>query len=234
MSAQDSGADRPPPPAARNGDPHGGRRGVSAVIRLLVAVASGVVVGAAVCVLRTWPDGVLLGWITTGTVFVSWMWIIIWPMNAETTAAFARREDPGRAATETTVLVAAVASLGAVAAFLTSGSSGQESADLQAALTVLSVALAWVTVHTVFTTRYARLYYADAHREAVDFNEDAAPQYSDFAYLAFTIGMTFQVSDTDLKTKMIRRTALRHALLSFMFGAIIIATTINLVAGLAK
>ena len=58
--------------------------------------------------------------------------------------------------------------------------------------------------------------------------------YIDFAYLALTIGMTFQVSDTNLKTTSIRRTALRHALLSYAFGTLIIATTINLVAGLTK
>jgi len=68
----------------------------------------------------------------------------------------------------------------------------------------------------------------------IDFNDSAPPQYSDFAYLAFTIGMTFQVSDTDLQTKDIRRTALRHAWLSFPLGAVIIAASINLISGLAK
>jgi uncharacterized membrane protein len=67
----------------------------------------------------------------------------------------------------------------------------------------------------------------------VDFNQDDPPRYADFAYLAFTIGMTFQVSDTDLKTTEIRATALRHALLSYLFGSVILAATINLIAGLA-
>jgi uncharacterized membrane protein len=66
----------------------------------------------------------------------------------------------------------------------------------------------------------------------VDFNEASRPRYADFAYLAFTLGMTFQVSDTALTTREVRATALRHALLSYLFGAVIIATTINLVAGL--
>ena len=88
-------------------------------------------------------------------------------------------------------------------------------------------------MHTVFTTRYAQIYY-EGPPDSVDFNEDDAPDYRDFAYLAFTIGMTFQVSDTDLKTKEIRRTALRHALVSFPLGAVIIAASINLVSGLAK
>jgi uncharacterized membrane protein len=88
-------------------------------------------------------------------------------------------------------------------------------------------------VHTTFTTRYARLYYTSGTK-AVDFNEDESPCYRDFGYLAFTIGMTFQVSDTPLQTKEIRATALRHALLSYLFGVVVIATTINLVAGLGK
>ena len=68
----------------------------------------------------------------------------------------------------------------------------------------------------------------------IDFNQDEQPTHGDFAYLAFTIGMTYQVSDTDLKTRTIRGTALRQALLSFVLGAVILATTINLVAGLSS
>ena len=68
----------------------------------------------------------------------------------------------------------------------------------------------------------------------ISFNEDARPSYSDFAYLAFTIGMTFQVSDTDLQNNDIRRLALRHMLLSYLMGAVIVAVTINLVAGMTK
>ncbi len=78
-----------------------------------------------------------------------------------------------------------------------------------------------------------RLYYSGPDG-GIDFNEDDKPCYADFAYLAFTIGMTYQVSDTDLTTKEIRHTALRHALLSYLFGTVIIAATINLAAGLVK
>ncbi len=98
---------------------------------------------------------------------------------------------------------------------------------------VASVVLGWSVVHTVFSLRYAEPYYRGTP-QGIDFNEDDAPCYTDFAYLALTIGMTFQVSDADLTTKEIRSTALRHALLSYVFGALIIATTINLIAGLGK
>ena len=78
-----------------------------------------------------------------------------------------------------------------------------------------------------------RLYYS-GQAGGIDFNESSAPDSGDFAYLSLPIGMTFQVSDTNIESKQIRRTALRHAWLSFPLGAVIIATSINLVAGLAR
>ena len=81
--------------------------------------------------------------------------------------------------------------------------------------------------------RYGDLYYGDVVG-GIDFNEDDPPDYRDFGYLALTIGMTYQVSDTDLQNKIIRHTALRHALLSFVFGAVIVALTINSVASLLQ
>jgi uncharacterized membrane protein len=100
-------------------------------------------------------------------------------------------------------------------------------------MSVASIVLAWATVHTVYTLRYAKLYYAGGP-PAVQFHDPRAPSYPDFAYLALTIGMTFQVSDTDLRTTAFRRLAIRHALLSYMFGVLIIAATINLIAGLSQ
>jgi uncharacterized membrane protein len=109
-----------------------------------------------------------------------------------------------------------VASLLAVALVITAGSTGGTGArNARAALAVASVVLSWTVVHTVYTSRYARLYYSGPNG-GINFNQQTPPRYSDFAYLAFTftLGMTFQVSDTDLQTAEIRATALRHALLS--------------------
>jgi uncharacterized membrane protein len=182
--------------------------------------------------LTTWRYGLLLGWMAGSGLFIVWLWVIIWPMEAPETAEHAVREDPGRAASDVTVVAAAVASLASVGLLLLGRSTGG-SKDLAAGLSLASVFLAWATVHSIFTTRYARLYYS-RQDGGVDFNEREPPIYSDFAYLAFTIGMTFQVSDTDLLTKDIRRTALRHAMVSYLFGVVIIAATINLIAGLAQ
>jgi uncharacterized membrane protein len=133
------------------------------------------------------------------------------------------------------LLSASVASLAAVAFVLVK--AGHSAADRWTliALAVATVALAWASVHTVYVLRYAGLYYEphDPPLVVVDFNDEAGqPDYHDFAYLAVTIGMTYQVSDTTLKTHEIRRTALRHALLSYVFGTVIVAVTINVVATL--
>jgi uncharacterized membrane protein len=102
-----------------------------------------------------------------------------------------------------------------------------------AAIGVLTVALAWLVVPTVYTLQYARLYYA-GDPGGIDFNQESPPRYADFAYLSLTLGMTFQVSDTDLRTSEMRATALRQALLSYLFGVVIVATTINLIASLSS
>ena len=94
-----------------------------------------------------------------------------------------------------------------------------------------AVVLGWFVIHTLFTLRYARLYHSTGG--GVDFNQDEPPRYVDFAYVAFTIGMTFQVSDTDLKSTAIRATALRQALVSYLFGAVVLATTVNFIVSLA-
>jgi uncharacterized membrane protein len=222
-----------PEPATKQSGQASGRADAPTWVRLVVAGIVAVVVGFGVAVPLTWQYGLLLGWMSAAAVFVVWTWVSVWPMDEFATAQRARREDPGKAIGDIIVLSAAIGSLAAVGLLLLGGSSAGGSKDLQAALSLIGVAVAWFSVHTIFTTRYARLYYGSP-RKGVDFNEDAPPCYRDFAYLAFTIGMTFQVSDTQISTKEIRATALRHALVSYLFGAVVIATTINLVAGLSK
>ncbi|HEX4212882.1 MAG TPA: DUF1345 domain-containing protein [Candidatus Dormibacteraeota bacterium] len=207
--------------------------GPSARTRLLTSVAVAVAVGIVLGVLvRPWELGLLSGWMAGAAVFVAWMWLTIWPMDSNATRRHAVREDAGRAGIDAAITVASVASLAAVALLLLAGSSAGAGRDVHIAVCVGTVAVAWGTVHTLFTTRYARLYYGAG--PGIDFNQEKAPRYSDFAYLAFTIGMTYQVSDTDLKTSRIRATALGQGLLSYVFGVFIIAFTINLVASLSQ
>jgi uncharacterized membrane protein len=203
-------------------------------MRLLTALAAGVLVGALVSVLWGWVFGPLVGWDVAALVYVAWSWGIMLGADAWRTAALAVREDPSRAWSDVLLLSASVASLVAVGAVIgTAGSVVGAAKDLRIGLGVFSVVVSWFLVHTIFTSRYARLYYSGPDG-GICFNQDDPPRYVDFGYVAFTIGMTFQVSDTNLTTGSVRSAALRHALLSYLLGAVIIAATINLIAGLAK
>jgi uncharacterized membrane protein len=210
------------------------RQGASARRRLLVAAVVGVLVGAGAATVGPWEIALLVGWIAVSLVLVVWIWLAIRRLDAERTAQHAVREDPSVGWTDVLLLSASVASLAGVGLVFAraGGGSGTELVGL-VALGVGSVALSWALVHVTFTLRYARLYYSGSDG-GIDFNQDEPPSYLDFAYVAFTLGMTFQVSDTDLKTPAIRHTALRHALLSYLFGSVILASIINLVAGLTR
>jgi uncharacterized membrane protein len=206
--------------------------GSSARRRLLVAAAAGGIAAAAAAEPLSWVLVALTGWDVAAGVLIGWSWATIVRRDADQTAKLAAADDPTAAWTDVLLLSASIASLVAVGLVLLG--TGAEGGLLgRAALAVLSVALSWALVHTVFTLRYAALYYAGPEG-GVDFNQDEPPDYLDFAYLAFTIGMTFQVSDTDLRSSAVRHTALRHALLSYVFGAVILAGTINLLAGLTR
>ena len=210
-------------------------RGVSAGVRAAVAVLTGLVAGAVASRLLPWQGAILLGWSAASLVYVVWVMRSISGKGAEETARTATREDGSRAAADLMLLGAAIGSLGAVLLSLVKASS--EHGGTRALLTVVAVAsvfLSWGVVHLTFTLRYARLFFTNP-QGGIDFHDDHKDaSYVDFAYMAFTIGMTYQVSDTDLTNRQIRSAALRHALLSYLFGTVIIAMTINVIAGLAK
>jgi uncharacterized membrane protein len=201
------------------------RVGTAAVVGVAAAVAVGVSVG--------WPYAPAAGWIVTAIIYLVSTWVLIGHMNAEQTRDHACRpheEDATRSWSHAIMMLASITSLAGVGYLLLAENS--KSGDVAAAIVgILSVAASWFAVHTVFALRYARLYYQGGGN-GIDFHQDD-PTYADFAYLAFTIGMTYQVSDTDLNARSIRATALGQAMLSFLLGAIILAVTINLVAGLA-
>jgi uncharacterized membrane protein len=199
--------------------------------RVAVSAAAGITVSTAVAFLAAWEVALLAGWDAALAVYVAWVWASVGAMDAQATQRVAGSEDLSHAAAEFVLIVASVMNLVAVALALVHANDGSfEAAALINVATVLSVSLSWAAVHTVFTLRYARLYY-DAG--GLRF-EDGPPDYLDFAYVAFTIGMTYQVSDTAIVTKAMRRVALRHTLLSYLFGAVIGATVINVVVGLFR
>ena len=199
----------------------------------MVAALVGVYCGFLVGISGPLYLSLIVGWDAAALLFIVWTWIIIGSMDGKKTAEHALSEDPSRPVADIILLGVSIASLGAVGLVLSNaGSTGNERL-VSAAIAILSVVLSWIVVHTIYTLRYALIYYGNP-KGGIDFGDETQPAYSDFAYLAFTIGMTFQVSDTAFKTSNMRRTALRHSLFSYVFGTIIVATTINLIAGLGK
>ena len=201
--------------------------------RFVAMLVAGVVVGGVAAALGGGASSIVVGWAAACLVYVSWVWLLIARMGPEETASHAAREDPVRGLAELLILAASLASLAAVAMLLVDARSASETrGGVLAAMALGSVALSWLLIHTLFTLRYASQYFA-GEAGGIDFNTDEPPRYVDFAYVAFSLGMTFQISDTNLLSSAFRATALRHALLSYVFGTVVVATTINLAVNLS-
>ncbi len=208
--------------------------GIHTYQRLILVALIGILVGLVVSLLGWNEFAPLVGWDAAILIYLLWVWLTVLTLDGRSTKIHAVREDPARAVSDVLLVIASVASLGAVLILLLDAS---QSSGLTKAFDIIigfaSIVFSWFLVHTTFALKYARLYYGNTKKE-VDFNEKELPAYSNFIYLAFTVGMTFQVSDTDIQTKVMRNTILRQAMLSFMYSTIIIATTINILASLTK
>jgi uncharacterized membrane protein len=197
----------------------------------MACLACGLAAFAVAILLTPWQIADLVGWDVAGAVFVAWVLVSTRGKDAAQTRAMAVMEDNSRVAADAILIGASIASLVGVALALVKAGGEQNPAHtLITALAFLSVVVSWTSVHTVYTLRYARLYYQAGG--GIDWHSGEPPDFGDFAYIALTLGMTFQVSDTDINSKAIRKTALRHAVLSYLFGVVILATTINVVASL--
>lgn len=216
----------PTPIVGRLAVPHAGKR---FVVMIAVGVVAAVVTGLA----WSWEYAPLIGWGAAAGTFSAWVWLVLGRLDSDQTKRHSTAEDPSRAMIDTLLLLANVASLAAVVVVLVQAADASGAARaILAALAVLSVALSWLLVQTLYSLRYASLFYAEPVG-GIDFNQDDPPAYEDFAYLSFTLGMTYQVSDTNLSGRVMRATVLRHSLLSYLFGSVILASTINLVVGLS-
>lgn len=193
-------------------------------------VAAAVLTG----LLGQWIYAPAVGWTVAALVYNFSVWAAIAPMDHLRTSTHAQAEDPGQRISDLLILLAAVGSLAAVVLVIVGSKDLSGSARfLLAMLAMTCTAMSWLMVHTLFTLRYAEVYY-EGEPGGINFNQEEPPQYTDIAYMAFSIGMTYQVSDTNITTRRMRSVALRHSLLSFVFGTGILATTINLVVSLAS
>ena len=203
--------------------------------RALVSLAAGLVTGVVVGLLTSLRLLPLVTWTVTVVVLLGWVWSKSWPQDPGGTKRLAEEERRTRS-TDVWLLAAAVVSLAVVVLALVQSSSQRGAVAVASViLSVISVAASWTLVNTVYAFKYARLYYLDEpDSRGIDFKQEHDPSYSDFAYLAFTVGMSFAVSDTEPTDSRIRRVALGHALLSYAFGTGVLAVAINLVTNLGQ
>jgi uncharacterized membrane protein len=189
--------------------------------------------GAGVAVVASWQLAILGGWNSALAVFLAWVWFGVGRLDADATRALAVTEDLSHVAAEVLIIVASVVNLSVIGAALVEAAASPSmlEASLINGACVLAVVLSWAVLHTGYSFRYARIFY---ERDGGIDIAGGSPDYRDFAYVAFTIGMTYQVSDTPLTSKIMRRSALTHMLLSYLFGAVILASVINVVAGLFR
>jgi uncharacterized membrane protein len=205
--------------------------------RTVVVTCIGLLVALVLVWSVSWELAVIAGWDAAAFTFLVIVWPIIMGADSSHAAQLATREDESRRSAALLLIGASVASL--LGAGFVLDLAGQHSGPprlLNIGVAVLTVVLSWTVVNTVYTLRYADLHYRSGG-VGIAFGETAGqerPTYRDFAYVAFTIGMTYQVSDTTVADPRIRRTVLGHAFVSYLFGVVIVGGTVNLIAGLLR
>jgi uncharacterized membrane protein len=208
-----------------------------AMRRALTVLIAGLIVAVVLLPLVTWGLALAGGWDAAALIFLLTAWPIIIGADNSRAAKLAAREDQTEGSARVLLVGAGVASLlgAGYALHLATRQSGAPRALLIGAA-VLTVMLSWTLINTVYTLRYADQHF-QSQPGGIAFGTDDGqehPGYRDFAYVAFTIGMTYQVSDTTLRDPQIRRTVLAHAILSYVFGVIIVAGSVNLISGLFR
>ena len=173
----------------------------------------------------------LVGWDVGVAFYLALVYTLIARSNVEHIRGQAARQDEGRFAILVLTVVAALASLGAIITELGSHQGAGRTA-LQLALSTTTLVLSWAFTHTIFALHYAHDYYGERGGKGcgLKFPDEENPDYWDFVYFAFVIGMTSQVSDVAVASKPIRRTVNAHGIVSFFFNAALLALTVNIAA----
>ena len=208
-----------------------------AMRRAVTILIAGLVVSVALLPFVTWGLAITGGWNAAALAFVLTTWPVIIRADSSRAPQLAAREDETETSARALLVGASVASLlGAGYALHLAGQHSGTPRLLLAGVAVLTVVLSWTVINTVYTLRYADEHFRSKPGGIAFGTDDGQehPGYRDFAYVAFTIGMTYQVSDTTLRNTQIRRTVLAHALLSYVFGVVIVAGSVNLISGLFR
>jgi uncharacterized membrane protein len=188
----------------------------------------------------TFLTHVMIGWDVFSLSMILLDWTTFSVTGFHQIREQARVQDSSRTIVFSIILIATTASFLAVLLILVSRHQAGFTETFELFVAVAGMMLSWFLIHTIFTIRYAHIYYGDAtdkpetHAGGLQFPGGKNPDYFDFAYFSFVLGMTFQVSDVVITSKRFRIMAMWHGLLSFGFDTIMIALTINLIAGLSN
>jgi len=207
-----------------------------AMRRAFTAFAAGLIVAVVLLPFVTWGLALVAGWDAAALTVLLAIWPIITRADSSLAPRLAAREDQTEGSARLLLVAASVASLlGAGYELHLAGQKSGTPRMLLIGAAVLTVILSWTVINTVYTLRYADQHFR-SKPGGIEFGTDDQqhPGYRDFAYVAFTIGMTYQVSDTTLRDPQIRRTVLAHAILSYVFGVVIVAGSVNLISGLFR
>lgn len=211
-------------------------------LRLLLAL---VVAGIVIVLL---PEGVhlptrlLSAWDGAMICLLAMTWWIMLRATPESMRRKAQEQDASRWVILSLITAAACVSVLAIAFMLRDNKQASPTLlAIHLSLAILTIVGSWLLVHTIFALHYAHGYYLDQHKtlqqaqaDGLDFPSDIEPDYWDFLYFSFVIGMTSQVSDVQVTSRSLRRLALFHGVLSFFFNAMILAMSINIIAGLIE
>ncbi len=214
---------------------------LSAMRRLLLCLGGALAVMILLVLTGSeWLSAMMAAWDIFCLLMIAVNWITFYTVPQKELSHKARQEDESRYTIFALVLGLICVSLAGILLLLKNSDNNQIGAEVHKAVSLMGVALSWGLLHTLFTLRYAHLYYSDdadapsPHTGGLDFPEDEAPDYLDFAYFSFVVGMTFQVSDVEVRSKLIRRVVLLHGFLSFVFNTAIVALSISILSNSAK
>lgn len=210
----------------------------SSFLKLLVSIVCGAI---AFAIAQTFDmmtlTPIMIGWNAMSLIYLFLEWWTFSKMSTKDIRRQASKQDPKRTVVFILILVSTLFSILAIISMIVAKDGGESETNWRIPAAIMAMVLSWIMVHTVFTLRYAHMYYADNDEVADDyvggleFPDDSDPDYFDFAYFSFVLGMTFQVSDVEISSKQIRRLALLHGLLSFSFSTVIIGVVINVMSG---
>ncbi len=206
--------------------------------RVLLAVVVGAAVAWALWRSLPFPYPLAIGWIAGVTFFLGSTAMILAKATPDHMRARARKQDPLRAVLFSVVVAAAAVSFVALGFMLQHKGTAQMPAGPRIVVAGFAVLASWLLTHTIFALHYAHRYYGDdparkgvQDRGGLLFPTEAVPDFWDFLYFSFVVGMTCQVSDVQVTSRHMRRLTLGHGVLAFLFNAVILALAVNFIAG---